>query len=265
MEKGRLLLPFASLEQIENMARREGIEPDLQSVWQEAHLAVQKKKPIKVPVQIETMKPPNDLLTDPLFQQTVADQEWTIANLPFGTLATNQLVINMDYVKKIQSNLKKDQDPIDLNLPCSTAIEDGFIDLKHYPTPTVYYATKELNLFISNVEIQPGNPLQITFSLQNIARYAAVHHIQDHYVLTNGTHRALALYLSGHNEIPCLLFENSTTHDLVGEIAPDFYERKKRPPLVQDFLDRDLTWELPLLPKQKIFIFRGDQTILPSV
>lgn len=190
------------------------------------------------------------------------------AYVPISELISPLVYIDYEYLEELKPELAGDDD-VDI---VKFALPETIVtQIRAIADPTQRHIT-----FISNQKTLSVSPLsvmqtpagtEVKFTIANNISAILVSNFGGRLILRNGIHRAFLLAQLGHKEVPCVLVhETGPILNLQTSAYPSFGPpvlMQLRPPLLNDFLDKDLCLAAPLQRTHKMIQISANELIVP--
>lgn len=174
--------------------------------------------------------------------------ESTIYNFQIDQLISAQKFVDIDYIRSLSIPSPADRMAVlsfcvdaDRELSMPIIEGDGAMTFASCDVPN-------FTIDVPRAHRKSERRIEVTFAITARANSTHVIAWNDRYVLANGTHRAVALYASGHLTIPCSVTRVADIGALGGLKAPGMFTPdiigRRRPPLVVDYVSSELFTDL---------------------
>ncbi|HEY1694673.1 MAG TPA: hypothetical protein VGG39_21025 [Polyangiaceae bacterium] len=205
------------------------------------------------------------ITSTPLFQNAFGQNGWSVGRVPVDRLAVVQPVIDAmhDAVPTTEEEVARWCLPESSTLDYHATLAADSQPRSFHVVLTARHPNQDFD-----VELQEGGAGGVLLRLRPRPNYIAVIHFPHRFIVHNGHHRLAALAAAGVTEVPVIILDAGSIgplQDRPGFLPFQLVTQVPRPPLVTDFLDPEVTIDIPSRVIGKVHDFRIVHTELPSV
>lgn len=234
---------------------------DLATRWEnaQAHRLTQALPPVPSPLALSDPYLTDTIVPAKAFQRIIANRHWQFARIPWNTLITPQPLAQWDYIEQWTDTLK-DADILTVAFPAPPYSIEAYTAVS--PDLDATLVTEDPNIHAAEVQWNYDSRLSLTVTFIKAPPFISVLKIKNRYIIKNGVHRILAMIRSGHQHIPCVLFDGNIQDipALMNESLLDL----DHPPRIGDFLVPELYLDIPWKNRMRVMRWRMDEFVFPG-